>query len=211
MIAYFVITHGSSSPRSVVWRQEVERCLQSLCPQVIVGGGCLEGQPETLQEQMLQFAAGVSSQTKIIAIPLFLLRGVHTQIDIPAQIPNDPQSMQLARRWLLTPLLGEHPGMVDLLARQFPPQGKRVLLCHGSKYPGATTIVSHLAHKLHAQLLTLADPLPPGAWVLPYFLEGSYALNKIPRDGITLLPSPFTPPVVAKLAQELAASIVQYS
>ncbi|MFN3360109.1 MAG: sirohydrochlorin chelatase [Pseudanabaenaceae cyanobacterium] len=201
MTAYFVITHGSSSPRSVLWRQEVEHYLQSLCPRLVVGGGCLEGQPLSLQAQISAFIAALPAHTKTIVIPLFLLQGVHTQVDIPSQIPRE--------RCLLTPLLGEHPGMLDLLAAQFPPTGTRVLLCHGSSYPGAMTIVSRLAQKLHAQLLTLADPLPPGAHVLPYFLAGSYVLSKIPKQGINLLPSPLTPPIVAKMAQDLAASLLE--
>ena len=208
MKAYFVITHGSRSPRSVLGRKLIEAALQARCPQVQVGGGCLEGQSQILKEQMASFAQTLPQNAQIIAIPLFLLKGVHTQIDIPEQIPPD--------RWQLTPILGDHPSMAELLDSQFPRTGERYILSHGSNYPGATAEFASLARSIAAQPLYWQGepnwqtcPDRPSVSVLPYFLAESYILEKIRTQAKTLnlLPTPFVPGLVAQMAQELAESL----
>ncbi len=185
MKAYFLITHGSRSPRSVIARQKIEAALKKRCPRIPIGGGCLEGQEHSLREQMCSFAAGLPPQTSIVAIPLFLLKGVHTQVDIPRHIPDD--------RWQLTPLLGEHPAMANLLDAQFPPGGGRILLCHGSSYPGALTGFEILAQTIGAK---------PAYWQgepqwQEHLTARTYAESKSPsslspfsRKGEKVVPSP---------------------
>jgi sirohydrochlorin ferrochelatase len=206
--AYFVITHGSRSPRSIVARQKIEVALQARCPHIPVGGGCLEGQPQSLAAQMDSFRQRLSHADRIVAIPLFLLHGVHTQVDIPAQLP--PQG------WHLAPILGDHPTIPHLLAAQFPPEGERFLLSHGSNYPGAIEAFARLAHSIDAKpIYWQGEPHwqtclnYPSAFVLPYFLAESYILAKIKEQaqGMNLLPTPFTPPLVAQMAQELAEGL----
>lgn len=208
MTAYFVITHGSRSPRSVLARKRIEAALQKRCPATQVGGGCLEGQPQTLREQMASFAQSLPPTDRIVAIPLFLLKGVHTQVDIPAQMPSD--------RWQLTPILGDHPSMAELLARQFPGGAERFILSHGSNYPGATAEFTNLALSIAAQPLYWQGephwqtcPDRPSVAVLPYFLAESYILEKIKEQAKTLnlLPTPFVPELVAQMAEELTEGL----
>lgn len=212
MKAYFLITHGSRSPRSVVARQKIEAALKKRCPHIPIGGGCLEGQEHSLREQMCSFAAGLPSKTSIVAVPLFLLKGVHTQVDIPRHIPDD--------RWQLTPLLGEHPAMANLLDAQFPPGGGRILLCHGSSYPGAVAEFEILAQTIGAKpAYWQGEPqwqehlTARNVYLLPYFFAGSYILDKIADQikeqgqGITLLPTPLTPEVTAQMAEGLAEAL----
>ncbi len=208
MKAYFVITHGSRSPRSVLARKRIEAALQQRCTLIKIGGGCLEGQSETLKEQMASFTQSLPQNTQITAIPLFLLKGVHTQVDIPEQIPPD--------RWQLTPILGDHPSMAELLDSQFPRTGERYILSHGSNYPGATAEFTSLAQAIGAQPLYWQGephwqtcPDRPSVSVLPYFLAESYILEKIKTQARTLnlLPTPFVPELVAQMAQELAESL----
>lgn len=206
MTAYFIITHGSRSPRSVVSRQKIEAALQKRCPTIPIGGGCLEGQEQSLREQMVSFAKSLSGRASIIAIPLFLLKGFHTQIDIPAQIPDDG--------WQLAPLLGKHPQMTDLLRAQFPAAGERVLLCHGSNYPGAVAEFEILAQTIGAKpAYWQGEPSwqryaqARGIYLLPYFLAGSYILDKIKAQTVNLLPTPLTPEIIAQMTTELVEGL----
>ena len=85
--ALFFVTHGSSDRRSWLALQNLITVARSLSDRHI-SGGCLEGQPLTLAQQLVQFADEVSQcgGSQIIILPLFLLAGVHVSEDIPAEV-----------------------------------------------------------------------------------------------------------------------------
>lgn len=209
--AYYVITHGSRSPRSVVHRQNIECYLQKKCPDVVIGGGCLEGMPQSLGEQMAQFAQTIKVD-RIMAIPLFLLKGVHTQADIPAEMARQDS------RWRITPILGDSPKMANLLQTAFDRESAtKILLTHGSNFPGATIDFLQLATTIGAQpAYWMGEPTwqsyGTDSCVLPYFFAGSLILTKLQEQGanvpsVKFLDPPLTPDVVAQLARELAEAI----
>jgi sirohydrochlorin cobaltochelatase len=123
-VAYFLVTHGSSSPRS--WRslRKIVRVAQSRST-TLVDGGCLEGLDSSLAEQLSEFGdrAIDMGYSQILVVPIFLLPGVHVKEDLPASVAivqsyfNDHTKHKL--QFKLTDHLGNHPQIPHLLAQQF--------------------------------------------------------------------------------------------
>lgn len=167
--AYFLVTHGSKNPHSWVTLQTLITCTSALT-EVLVGGGCLEGQPITLAQQLQQFCEALSKQSdleqlKIAVIPLFLLSGVHVIEDIPAEIAIAQQkivrSIEQPIALELTPHLGAHQQIPALLQSQLLALTKHpnhvnnqniglILLSHGSRLKEASQTIEALADRLMA-------------------------------------------------------------
>ncbi len=170
--AYFLVTHGSKNPLSWAALQTLIRSTNTLT-EVIVGGGCLEGQPLTLAQQLQQFCETLSKQSalkhiNVAVIPLFLLPGVHVREDIPAEMAIAQQkivhSIKPTIALELTPHLGTHPQIPALLQAQLEAQIALIqhrkhknnqnigliLLSHGSRLTAAFQAIEALAAQLGA-------------------------------------------------------------
>lgn len=154
------MAHGSQDPRPQVALEKLAGLFRHQLGAFaadgslpVVNTGVLELGPTSLEEQ-LQVAAESSRSpgfNQLQLVPLFLLPGVHVMEDIPAAaaiaqkaVPDIPI--------LLCSYLGEHRGIVDLLARRMamPDPEARILLSHGSRRPGGNDPVERLAIPLKA-------------------------------------------------------------
>ncbi|NJM27468.1 MAG: sirohydrochlorin chelatase [Pseudanabaena sp. RU_4_16] len=170
--AYFLVTHGSKSPLSWAALQTLITSTNTLT-EIFVGGGCLEGQPITLAQQLQQFCENLSKQSdlehiNVAVIPLFLLPGVHVKEDIPTEIAIAQQKMidsiEQSIALELTPHLGTHPQIPTLLQSQLEAQIALIqhrnhksnqnigpiLLSHGSRLTEAFQTIETLADRLGA-------------------------------------------------------------
>jgi sirohydrochlorin cobaltochelatase len=170
--AYFLVTHGSKSPHSWSALQTLITSTSSITD-VLVGGGCLEGQPISLAKQLQQFCETLSQQSQqsnlkqinVAVIPLFLLPGVHAREDIPAEIAIAQQkianSLEHQISLKLAPHLGTHPRIPALLQSQLaslidhsnPINNQNIgfiLLSHGSRLPETFQTIEALAAQLGA-------------------------------------------------------------
>lgn len=167
--AYFLVTHGSRNPSSWTALQTLITCMNTLT-KVSVGGGCLEGQPIALAQQLQQFCETISkhsvlTQIKVAVIPLFLLPGVHVREDIPTEIAIAQQmiinSIKQPIALESTPFLGTHSQIPTLLQSQLTALTKHpnhtnnhnigfILLSHGSRLIEASQTIEALADKLGA-------------------------------------------------------------
>lgn len=197
--AYFLVTHGSSDPRSQLALQEViqltkAELTKSQLGKLLVGGSCLEGQELTLAQHLQQFGALAQEQgySKVMVMPLFLLSGVHVCIDIPEQVAIARDSLPNTLQVQIALHLGAYPQIIDLLNAKFQKlnaefgagiNAAKILVTHGSKRTGANQVIAELAEKLDA--ITAYWSVPPNLEmqieqfiqqgktyiaVLPYFL-----------------------------------------
>ncbi len=169
--ALFFVTHGSSDRRSWLALQNLITVARSLGGQSRnqvsdrhISGGCLEGQPLTLAQQLEQFAHEViqGGGSEIVILPLFLLEGVHVSEDIPAEVAIAQGKFQNEFHnkliFSVTTRLGTNPQIPNLLRQQFqkcsndhPPESDvferqgRILIAHGSRRAGANQVVENLA------------------------------------------------------------------
>ncbi len=122
--------------------------------QPIVQTGTLEFGPVPLTQQIQQFAEGLISSgvSQLDILPLFLLAGTHVMEDIPAAVTTASQQLGPQIQLRLGAHLGAHPRMVDVWRDRLPPDlsFKRVLVAHGSRYPGGNVSVEQLAAQLGA-------------------------------------------------------------
>jgi sirohydrochlorin cobaltochelatase len=201
--AYFLVTHGSQEPYSFLFLQELIECVGAI-GDVVVGGGCLEGQPIALSQQILQFCEEIAEQDdmeniNVAIVPLFLLAGVHVMQDIPAEVESAQRKLidsfaHLDRQITLgiTPHLGTHSDIPTLLKSTLEAeisalkaQSNRtnigsILLSHGSRRPEAVRGIEDLANRLGA--ITAYWSLPPSldAQVEKLIAQG--------RDSIIVMP-----------------------
>ncbi|MGQ9837632.1 MAG: sirohydrochlorin chelatase [Cyanobacteriota bacterium] len=162
----FLVCHGSRDPGyQQALADLLARVQQRLSP-LTVGLAQLEGQPLTLAEQIQkQLAArlppGIGySPGKVVLLSLFMGGGSHVEEDLPAAL------QQVQARWpylkiLLTPPIGSHPAVWDLLAARIHAHLQDVseradawiVLGHGSRLPGFAT-------QLQARIQQLKQRLP---------------------------------------------------
>jgi sirohydrochlorin cobaltochelatase len=171
--ALFLCAHGSQDPRAEKGLLALRGQVQDFLPTVTVGCGVLEMGPQPLEQQIRAFLTS-HQLTTVKVLPLFLLSGVHAEVDIPqaiAQVGAPVQQM---------PVLGKSPGLVEFLARTtvLEPDEGIVLFAHGSRREEANRQIGLLADDL-AQWVH--------ASVIPAFLkeEGSLqqALSKLHAQG----------------------------
>jgi sirohydrochlorin cobaltochelatase len=194
--ALFLVTHGSSDRRSWLALQNLVTVARSQSDRNI-SGGCLEGQPLSLAQQLEQFATEViqSGGSEIVILPLFLLAGVHVSQDIPEQvaIANSKLHEKFPNKFIFrtTAHLGTNLQIPSLLLQHFQKyteqsnleQQGRILMAHGSRRAGANQVVEDLASqsyaiaaywgvepKIETQIENLISRGINKVTVLPYFL-----------------------------------------
>ncbi|WP_162139213.1 sirohydrochlorin chelatase [Pseudanabaena sp. PCC 6802] len=175
--AYFLVVHGSQDLHSWLVLQELIECANAI-GDVVVGGGCLEGQPSSLSQQIQDFCAeiceeiyeqGDTEDINVAVVPLFLLSGVHVMADLPSEVAIARQKLigsfaHLDRQITLeiVPHLGTHPDIPALLKSIFEMETSSlkeqfehtniglILLSHGSRRPEAVQSIENLASQLGA-------------------------------------------------------------
>lgn len=194
--ALFLVTHGSSDLRSWLALQDLVTVARSHS-NLYISGGCLEGQPLTLAQQLEKFANeiieyGVST---IAVLPLLLLAGIHVSKDIPDEVEIAQSKLQNRITLRILSHLGTHSQIPDLLMQQFEKYADRyssekqarILVSHGSRRAAANQVVETLAQssqaiaaywgiepKIETQIEHLIAQGIERIHVLPYFLtEGS--------------------------------------
>ena len=154
----------------------------------------LECHPLPLHRQIIEAAYlnKASGFSKLKIVPLFLLPGVHVQVDLPSEIAIAQRHLVTAESQLgnssqleLCPYLGSSPRILEILARKFNPDPSevRIIFAHGSRRVGGNTVIENLAHQLNAiacywsvapNLDAIISNLnldkPQKITILPYFL-----------------------------------------
>ncbi len=175
LTAVFFVTHGSSDRRSWLNLQNLVAIAnsakyQTKFPEIsIIGGGCLEGQAQTLSQQLEAFVQSFDTAhqstnhqspiTNLLIMPLFLLSGIHVSEDIPAEVAIANANLQAkfastCPKLAIAPYLGTDSQIPNLIAQQFAnadPDAARMLIAHGSRREGANQIIEDLAH--HSQAI----------------------------------------------------------
>lgn len=177
--AYLLASHGSRDPRPQAAMAQLATLVRQKI-QAPVGIATLECSPLALHEQIQQFTQALTLQNidHIQIVPLFLLPGVHVMEDIPNQIEIARQSESATIA--LSPHLGTHPGLKNLLASRLAPETAHILLSHGSRRLGVNRLIEDLADALNAT---------PAYWLVPPSLETR--LQEFSQKGhqtVTILP-----------------------
>ena len=114
----------------------------------------LECHPLPLHRQIIEAAYRhkTSGFSKLKIVPLFLLPGVHVQVDLPAEVEAAQSSLGNSSQLELCPYLGSSSKILEILARKFNPDPTeiRIILAHGSRRVGGNTVIENLAHQLNA-------------------------------------------------------------
>ena len=156
--ALFFVTHGSSDRRSWLALQNLVTVARTHSDYPI-SGGCLEGQAQSLAQQLEQFADEVMPLVikEIVILPLFLLAGVHVSEDIPHEVAIAQDNVQTKAQTKLifrvTSHLGTNSQIPNLLLQHFqkykntanPEKSGQILVSHGSRLSGANQVVEDLA------------------------------------------------------------------
>jgi sirohydrochlorin ferrochelatase len=194
--ALFFVTHGSSDRRSWLSLQNLVTVARTHSDHSI-SGGCLEGQAQSLAQQLEQFADEVIPLgiKEIVILPLFLLAGVHVSEDIPHEVAIAQDKVQIKAQekliFRVTSHLGTNSKIPNLLLQHFqkyrntenPEKSGQILVSHGSRLSGANQVVEDLAThcqaiaaywgvepKIETQIENLLAQGINQINVLPYFL-----------------------------------------
>lgn len=245
-LAYLLVSHGSRDLRPQISlsylaqlvRQElsirnaakkIEPIENELSPTALVtkyqsplvSTACLELTQQPLNESIRQFAleAQALGLRSIKIIPLFLLPGVHVTEDLPTEIALAQQRLDTKIEIHLQPYLGNHPGMKNILAKQFDrlAASGRILLSHGSRRPLSDRPIEMLSSCLQAipaywsispsletQVEALVSAGKNTIAILPYFLFAGGITEAIAKK-VTQLQSQF-PQTQLLLGQPIGAS-----
>jgi sirohydrochlorin ferrochelatase len=223
---YFLVTHGSRSPRSFAQVQELAQIVENQLGMTI-GYGCLEGLELDLTTQIENFIDRSPSWQKVIVIPLFLWAGGHTSIDIPTAVQTIDRNIPVE----IAPFFGSYAGIPRLLLDRFQSTegnfsggSARLLIVHGSSYSPALEAMETLADYLHARLAFWNRPATIGESidhflgtsiekiiVLPYFLFAGKITESIGEmlsnhGQVVYLPPPLT---IHQIANLIGATIRQ--
>ena len=205
--ALFFVTHGSSDRRSWLALQNLVTVARTYSDHPI-SGGCLEGQAQSLAQQLEQFADEVIPLgiKEIVILPLFLLAGVHVSEDIPHEVAIAQSKLQGKVQekliFRITPHLGTDSQIPNLLLQHFQKykntqniekQGQ-ILVSHGSRRVDANQVVEDLAThcqasaaywgvepKIETQVENLLTEGIRQINVLPYFLTEGGITEAIAR------------------------------
>ncbi|MFM7440588.1 MAG: sirohydrochlorin chelatase, partial [Snowella sp.] len=148
----------------------------------------LECHPLPLHQQMIEAVSWMNKASRFSSlkiVPLFLLPGVHVQIDLPSEVAIAQSQLGNSIPLELCPYLGSSPQILEILAQRFNPDPTevRIILAHGSRRAGGNTVIETLANQLNAiacywsvapNLDTILSNLdldkPQKITILPYFL-----------------------------------------
>ncbi len=157
--ALFLVTHGSSDLRSWSALQDLVTVARAHS-NLYISGGCLEGQPLTLAQQLENFANEITDYgvSTIAILPLLLLEGIHVSEDIPHEVAIAQSRLQKQITLRILSHLGTHSQIPDLLTQQFekyadqqsPEKQARILVAHGSRRAVANQVVENLAKSSQA-------------------------------------------------------------
>jgi sirohydrochlorin cobaltochelatase len=157
----FLVCHGSRDPEYQQAAADLlARVRQQLAPQVVELVQ-LEGKSLGLAEQIHRYLAArlPRCDNPVVLVSLFMGRGAHVEEDLPAVLE------ELRARWpclklLLTPPIGQHPALLDLVAARVAAAQQLgelihawILFGHGSRLPG-------FAAQLQAGIQTVQRRLP---------------------------------------------------
>ncbi len=196
--ALFFVTHGSSDRRSWSALQDLVTVARSHS-NLYISGGCLEGQPLTLAQQLDKFANEITDYgvSTIAILPLLLLAGIHVSEDIPHEVAIAQSKLQNQITLRILPHLGTHLQISDLLAQQFekyteqhsPEKQARILVSHGSRRAEANQVVENLAKS--SQAITAYWGIEPKVetQIEHLIAQGVHQINVLPyfltEGGIT--------------------------
>ena len=114
----------------------------------------LECHPLPLHRQIIEaaYVHKTSEFFKLKIVPLFLLPGVHVQVDLPSEIAIAQSQLGNSIQLELCPYLGSSPRILEILARKFNPDPSevRIIFAHGSRRVGGNTVIENLAQQLNA-------------------------------------------------------------
>jgi sirohydrochlorin cobaltochelatase len=114
----------------------------------------LECHPLPLHQQIIEAAYlnQVSGFSRLKIVPLFLLPGVHVQVDLPAEVAIAQSQLGNAIPLELCPYLGSSSQILEILAKKFnsDPSEVRIIFAHGSRRVGGNTVIESLANQLNA-------------------------------------------------------------
>ncbi len=173
----FLVCHGSRDPEYQQAAADLLARVRQRLGSQPVELAQLEAQPLSLAEQIHgQLAAWLDRvEGPVVLLSLFMGGGSHVEEDLPAAVK------QVQARWprlklLLTPPLGQHPALIDLVAtrvvtaqRLGNPAHGWILFGHGSRLPG-------FAVQLQAAIQALEQRLP-GISIYPAFAAQSPTLE----------------------------------
>ncbi|WP_062193066.1 MULTISPECIES: CbiX/SirB N-terminal domain-containing protein [Caldimonas] len=109
-----LLAHGARDPAWARPFEAVRARLAELQPQAAVALAYLEFMsPDLLQAGQALAAQGC---TAVRVVPLFLGTGGHVRKDLP-QLIEQLRQRHPDVRWVLAPAIGEHPAMVETMAR----------------------------------------------------------------------------------------------
>ncbi|KAM3096444.1 sirohydrochlorin chelatase [Phormidesmis sp. 146-35] len=178
--AYLLVSHGSRDPRPQAAMTQLATLIRQKI-QAPVETATLECSPLALHEQIQQFGQTLTPHSSIQIVPLFLLPGMHVMEDIPSQVKIAQRSHP--GTIAISPHLGTHPGLKNLLTSRLDSQSAHILLSHGSRRSGGNQSVEPLAKALNAvpaywlvapsletRLQELASQGHAKVTILPYFL-----------------------------------------
>jgi sirohydrochlorin cobaltochelatase len=215
--AFFFVTHGSRESRSLEQLNRLVALANTIFPDFLIGGGCLEGLSVNLADQLLAFSQTNISETffQIKVIPLFLLPGMHVRQDLPEQVQlaqsrltqhrttqnRSTQKSSDRHQFQITDYLGNHPDIAEILASKFLdfPDRRRILISHGSKLSGGNQLIEQLSSRVQAI---------PAYWsVAPSLISQIDNLIAQTEDQISVLPYFLFP---GAISEAIANQIISY-
>lgn len=219
--AYLLVTHGSRDPRpqkaALHLANLVSQRLSTPDRSLIVTTAALELAPTPLYKEIYQQAQKYQLE-QLHIVPLFLLPGVHSRVDIPAAVATAQANLDNTELYL-HPYIGSYPGMIAVLKQQFEelPEGARLLVSHGSRREGANQPIEAIAQKLkakaaywavepglEAQVTALVSAGHTQIAIQPYFIFTGGIVDAIAQN-VEMLQSKF-PQVQFSLGQALGAT-----
>ncbi|MEB3288510.1 MAG: CbiX/SirB N-terminal domain-containing protein [Leptolyngbya sp.] len=215
---------GGNPPAGEGWPRAIH-------PLPLVGTACLETGALPLHQQIVNFGqrAAAAGVTDIRIVPIFLLRGVHVLRDLPMEV-QAAQPCLPGLSLTLTPPLGDHPGLRNLVQTRLQTTTAEawLLLAHGSRRPEGNRTIHALAQALggavaywavpphlDTQIIHLIQQGVQRLAILPYFLftgsttdaitqRAEELAERFPDLGIHLLPPLGPSPDLAQLVVDLA-------
>lgn len=188
MMAYFLISHGSPTPKP---QQAMAVVCQQLTHLGSVGWGTLEGAP--LPAQIREFSQEAQRQgaKRMVILPLFLLPGNHVVVDLPLAIAAAESVLPIE----LLPFLGGQPLFQDWLQQAIAHESADILLGHGSRRPEVLPWFEQLCHAcgVRPALLTQEGSLGQAieariaqgytsSKIYGYFLFGGKTVDQVHRQ-----------------------------